>query len=328
MRLLLILISLLIVAGCQSSGKKPKHPASASKPSSSQTQASFPTASSTGRGNIDPCAPIHQHDEKHYTAGGLYAPHLSDTAPVGAIDISKLIEPTPKAEEKSRYGNRSPYTVLGKQYWVMPNANGYDQRGIASWYGQKFNGRKTSSGEIYSVCEFTAAHKTLPLPSIVRVTHLGNGRSVLVRVNDRGPFHQGRIIDLSYAAAVKLGLDKTGTASVRVQAVQPDGSVSDIEPRASESVNTTSSTPSVSATSNTALTVQFGSFAQRDNADRLMNRLRAANITGVELVSSQTQQSTLWRVLAVLADEQALETILEKSQQMGLPKPVILNQKL
>ncbi|HMB57244.1 MAG TPA: septal ring lytic transglycosylase RlpA family protein, partial [Arenimonas sp.] len=118
-----------------------------------------------------------------------------------------------------RYGNRSPYSVLGKSYRVLDSANGYVERGTASWYGNKFNGRATSSGEIYDICSFTAAHKTLPLPSFARVTNLDNGRSVIVRVNDRGPFHEGRIIDLSYAAAVRLGVDRTGTARVEVRAI-------------------------------------------------------------------------------------------------------------
>ena len=102
---------------------------------------------------------------------------------------------------------------------VLDSARGYLERGVASWYGTKFNGRATSSGELYDICAFTAAHKTLPLPSFVRVTNLDNGRSLIVRVNDRGPFHDGRVMDLSYAAAVRLGVDRTGTARVELEAV-------------------------------------------------------------------------------------------------------------
>ena len=107
--------------------------------------------------------------------------------------------------------------VLGKSYAVLPSADGYDETGIASFYGNKFHGRRTSSLEVYDMYAFSAAHKTLPLPSFARVTNLANGKSVIVRVNDRGPFHDGRIIDLSYAAAVKLGVDRTGTARVEVR---------------------------------------------------------------------------------------------------------------
>ena len=177
-----------------------------------------------GQPSPDPCAPTLQHRDSDYTPGGLYAPHISDGGPALAIDVSRLPEPVPRDEPRSRYGNRSPYTVLGKSYRVMDSARGYRERGVASWYGTKFNGRATSSGELYDICQFTAAHKTLPLPSYVRVTNLDNARSLIVRVNDRGPFHAGRVMDLSYAAAVRLGVDRTGTARVELEAVGPGDS--------------------------------------------------------------------------------------------------------
>ena len=158
------------------------------------------------------CVPPREHDESLYTAGGLYAPGVADSAPPVAIDVSNLPEPVPRREPKSRYGNRETYSVLGRTYRVMDSAEGYEERGIASWYGYKFHGRHTSSRERYDMCAFTAAHKTLPLPTYVRVTNLDNGRSVVVRVNDRGPFHAGRIIDLSYAAATRLDMKQAGTA--------------------------------------------------------------------------------------------------------------------
>ncbi|RMF17951.1 MAG: septal ring lytic transglycosylase RlpA family protein [Gammaproteobacteria bacterium] len=130
-------------------------------------------------------------------------------------------EPTPRFEPRSRSGNKSPYTVNGRTYHVLASAQGYVEEGVASWYGNKFHGHRTSNGEIYDMYKYTAAHKTLPLPSYVRVTNLANGRSVVVRVNDRGPFHGNRLIDLSYAAAQKLGYVGQGTARVRVEAIQP-----------------------------------------------------------------------------------------------------------
>ena len=158
----------------------------------------------------------------NYVAGGLYAPGVKDSAPEGGIpDVHLIPEPEVRAEPRSKYGNRSPYKVLGKSYYVRDSAEGYDEVGIASYYGSKFHGRRTSSLEVYDMYAFTAAHKTLPLPSYARVTNLGNGQSVVVRVNDRGPFHDGRIIDLSYAAAVKLGVDRAGTARVRVVGLSP-----------------------------------------------------------------------------------------------------------
>jgi rare lipoprotein A len=166
-----------------------------------------------------PYAPAQEDPGKRgdYTRGGLYAPHIQDSAPDGLADVDLIPEPEVSNEPRSRYGNRSPYIVLGKSYSVLPSAEGYDETGIASFYGNKFHGRRTSSLEVYDMYAFSAAHKTLPLPSFARVTNLANGKSVVVRVNDRGPFHDGRIIDLSYAAAVKLGVDRTGTARVEVR---------------------------------------------------------------------------------------------------------------
>lgn len=129
--------------------------------------------------------------------------------------------PTPEAP--ARYGNMEAYEQSGRTYRVMETSEGYDERGVASWYGEKFHGRRTSSGEPFDMHALSAAHRTLPLPSWVRVTNLANGRSILLRVNDRGPFADPdeRILDVSYAAAVELGMVGTGTAAVRVQAVEP-----------------------------------------------------------------------------------------------------------
>ncbi|WP_222565380.1 septal ring lytic transglycosylase RlpA family protein [Novilysobacter antarcticus] len=157
----------------------------------------------------------------HYTAGGLYAPHIKDSAPDIDIDVSLIPEPEVVAEPRSAYGNRPTYSVLGKSYQVLDDTKGFVERGTASYYGNKFHGRRTSNMEVYDMYAFTAAHKSLPLPSFARITNLDNGRSVVVRVNDRGPFHDGRVVDLSYAAAVKLGVHPAGTGRVEVRALQP-----------------------------------------------------------------------------------------------------------
>ncbi|MHC8441374.1 MAG: septal ring lytic transglycosylase RlpA family protein [Candidatus Eutrophobiaceae bacterium] len=159
-----------------------------------------------------------------------------DGAPEGKFDVSGLPDAVPMAEPKSRYGNPKSYEVMGQRYYVMDSADDYEERGIASWYGTKFHGRRTSSGDTYDMYAMTAAHKTLPLPTYVEVTHLGNGRNVIVKVNDRGPFHHRRIIDLSYAAAIKLGVDKTGTADVLVRALDPGKSRRPPQSKAAESV--------------------------------------------------------------------------------------------
>ncbi len=154
----------------------------------------------------------------NYVAGGLYLPGVSDTVPDEIPDVDAIPEPDVRDEPRSRIGNRD-YSVLGKRYQVMDDPEGYVETGLASYYGNKFHGRRTSSQEVYDMYAFTGAHKTLPLPSFARVTNLDNGKSIVVRVNDRGPFHAGRVIDLSYAAAVKLGYRDKGTARVEVRAL-------------------------------------------------------------------------------------------------------------
>jgi len=172
---------------------------------------------------VSPYAPAQEDPSTRgdYTVGGLYKPGVPDSTPDVIPDVDAIPEPEVVPVPRSPVGNRSTYTVLGKQYRVMDSQRGYVEKGTASYYGKKFHGRRTSNLEVYDMYAFTAAHKTLPLPSFARVTNLDNGQSVVVRVNDRGPFHEGRIIDLSYAAAIKLGITKRGTGHVEVRALQP-----------------------------------------------------------------------------------------------------------
>lgn len=146
-------------------------------------------------------------------------PVISDGAPaLPPPTLATLPDPVVRNDPRSRRGNH-PYVVFGRHYQVMDSAVGYHEVGRASWYGTKFHGRTTSSGETYDMYELTAAHRSLPIPTYVRVTNLQNGKTSIVRVNDRGPFHSDRIIDLSFAAAVKLGFDRAGTARVRVESL-------------------------------------------------------------------------------------------------------------
>ena len=204
----------VLLAACSGAPTKPT-PAPA-------VSASQPAAAnaSPNAGRRSPYAPAQEDPSKRgdYVAGGLYAPHIDDSAPDDLPDVDAIPEPVVTAEPRSRYGNRS-YSVLGKRYDVMAATDGYVEQGLASYYGRKFHGRRTSMLEVYDMYAFSAAHKTLPLPSYARVTNLANGKSVVVRVNDRGPFHAGRIIDLSYAAAVKLGVHRAGVAKVEVRAL-------------------------------------------------------------------------------------------------------------
>jgi rare lipoprotein A len=280
------------------------------------------------------------HRDSDYTRGGLYAPEVSDGRPSSAPDISNLPEPVPRAEPRSRYGNRSPYTVLGRSYRVLDSAQGYHERGVASWYGTKFNGRATSSGELYDICSFTAAHKTLPLPSYVRVTNLDNGRQLIVRVNDRGPFHEGRIMDLSYAAAIRLGVDRTGTARVEIEAVGPGDrpspkppytpiSSEELQPALSEDADISppaDADPPARLAMSGAQWVQVGSFGEKDNARRLADRLRDAGVDDVDMDHVEADGRDLWRVRIGPVDGQDLDALLARLRELGLSRPRVFSQ--
>ncbi len=218
MKWLLLPLLALALAACSSAPKKPPPP-------SAVTGKGVPSplsGSATPQGGCSKTyAPAQEDVSKRgdYRAGGLYAPGVADTTPDYIPDVDCIAEPRISDEPRSPVGNRSPYTVLGKKYHVMDRVEGYVEEGTASYYGSKFHGRRTSNQEVYDMYAFTAAHKALPLPSFARVTNLDNGKSVVVRVNDRGPFHAGRVIDLSYAAAVKLGITQRGTGRVEVRAL-------------------------------------------------------------------------------------------------------------
>ncbi|MEY3183132.1 MAG: hypothetical protein RLZ35_1117 [Pseudomonadota bacterium] len=147
----------------------------------------------------------------------------TDGPPLGKplVDVYKVPNAVPRHEPLSRIGNRPSYTVFQQHYRVLPSSHGFKERGPASWYGRKWHGRKTANGETYDMYAMTAAHKHLPLPTYLKVTNLENGRHIIVRVNDRGPFHGKRIVDLSYAAAAKLDLVSPGTAWVEIEAIHP-----------------------------------------------------------------------------------------------------------
>lgn len=146
----------------------------------------------------------------------------SDAYPEEPPDVSQVPDAVPRVEPRSRGGNKSSYEVWGKTYQVLDDASGYQRNGKASWYGKKFHGYATSNGEIYDMYKMSAAHRSLPLPTYARVTNRDNGKSVILRVNDRGPFHSEREIDLSYAAAARLGILDAGTGRVKVEAIDPN----------------------------------------------------------------------------------------------------------
>lgn len=209
-------VSLVLgLAACSSAPKKGPPASAAVK--GIKVDGKGPAHVATGCPSTSPYAPAQEDPSTRgdYTAGGLYKPGVKDTTPDYIPNVACIPEPLVSNEPHSPIGNRSPYEVLGKTYVVREDAGGYVERGTASYYGNKFHGRLTSNKEVYDMYAFTAAHKTLPLPSFALVTNVDNGQSVVVRVNDRGPFHDGRVIDLSYAAAVKLGITPRGPATSR-----------------------------------------------------------------------------------------------------------------
>lgn len=202
-----------------------------------------------------------------------------DSAPASPQDVSSVPEPTPKHEAYSKYGNPDSYHALGKQYKVWDTHLGYEEEGIASWYGTKFHGKRTSSGEPYDMYSMTAAHKNLPIPSYVRVTNLDNNKSTVVRVNDRGPFASGRIIDLSYAAASKLGILNMGTGRVKVEAIDATSP-------------TTRSLPTAPVIAQEPVYVQVAAFANPDNAQHLAEQIKTHTNKPIKIDSG----SSLYRV--------------------------------
>ncbi len=239
--------------------------------------------------------------------------HLRDdsTPDIAGVDFSKIPEPVPVAEPLSRYGNKSPYAVRGETYRVLPSAAGYDERGIASYYGSKFHGYKTSDFETYDMYKFSAASKVLPLPSFARVTNLQNGKSVIVRVNDRGPFVPNRIIDLSLAAAVRIGIWPRGTGLVEVQGIDP------AHPNA-EPAPLTAVTPRTGR--QPQLYVQVGAFADAGNAERLATRLRGLRLGTVRVVAASVNGRTLQRVqIGPLPDVDTVDRTTARLDALGLP---------
>jgi rare lipoprotein A len=204
-----------------------------------------------------------------------------ESTPAPPRDVNATPDAVPRIEPRSKRGNPKFYEVLGKRYFVLPNADGYVERGLASWYGPTFHGERTSMGESYDMYAMTAAHKTLPLPAYARVTNLRNGKSVVVRVNDRGPFVANRIIDLSYTAASKLDMLREGTALVEVRAISP-GQPATIT-RAEEAPPQT-------------LYVQAGAFSEEANARALVQRLQAGGVSGAFVQSPPDGGPRMFRV--------------------------------
>jgi rare lipoprotein A len=219
-------------------------------------------------------------------------------------NVDAIPDAIPKLEPKSVHGNPPFYDTLGRRYYVLSSADGYVERGVASWYGPTFHGVNTSSGERYDMYGMTAAHKTLPLPTYARVTNLRNGRSIIVRINDRGPFVGNRLIDLSYTAAAKLDMLRDGTAFVEVRALVPGGSP-DLLTRSSETPPPT-------------LYVQVGAFADPGNAQRTMDRLHAAGMNNAFIAPPTNDKQPLYKVrVGPISDVSAFDQLSAQLSSIG-----------
>jgi rare lipoprotein A len=288
-------------------------------------------------------------------------PTFQDGGPPPGTQLSaaQLKDPVPHDEPPSRYGNPVSYSVFGKRYTTMKSATGFQQRGLASWYGTKFHGRRTSSGEPYDMYAMTAAHKSLPLPTYVLVHNLDNNRTAIVRVNDRGPFHSGRIIDLSYAAAIKLGVAKTGVARVEIRSLSAtDGPGATMPGRLARTtridvpltptparprqttnrIELAQSGPGSAAAvghpsrpgpqrpraAGQGLFLQVGAFSSRHNAENLRSRMLAANLPAPNITTSQGSR-TIYRLrIGPLANRRQADALLPGLAQVGIHSPRLL----
>jgi rare lipoprotein A len=245
-------------------------------------------------------------------------------------NLASIPDAQPRLEPLNRFANR-PYEVFGKRYVPLVAVQPFSQRGMASWYGKRFHGQKTSSGERYDMYAMTAAHPTLPIPSYARVTRVATGRSVVVRVNDRGPFHAGRIIDLSYAAAFRLGLIGVGSGEVQVEAIIPGKSEtaqSDAAPVQSMAavapVTVTAlkeqALPVAEAPPAPGIFLQVGAFASRDNAANLR-----AKLSSLEEPSELVLSGELWRLqLGPYRTQEEARSAAERLERTFDLKPLVV----
>lgn len=203
-------------------------------------------------------------------------------------ELAKTPDAVPRVEPRSELGNMKTYEVFGKRYFVLDGSDGFTETGIASWYGPDFHGKKTSSGEIYNMYAMTAAHKTLPLPTYLEVENLENGRKIIVRVNDRGPFHDNRVVDLSYTGAIKLDMIGKGTALVDIRAINPRSYRSGGAPVETRSQTREKRPPP-------EFYIQVGAFSDYNNATRLKNRLLALEAP-VRIEETRLNEAAAFRV--------------------------------
>ena len=248
-------------------------------------------------------------------------PSYDDGAPRSGSNVPPDIpaDAIPRDEPRSRYGNGPYYQVYGITYEVMASNYGYQERGVASWYGRKFHGKATSNQETYNMYAMTAAHKTLPLPSYVRVRNLRNNKSVVVRVNDRGPFVDNRLIDLSYSAALKLDMVRDGTSLVEVTAISFD------QPPAR--AKAPAPAPATVRDETSGIFVQVGAFGDRQNARRRYSRLRDHGISHAFVHEDRSRSPALYRVrIGPIASVTEYDSLVEKLQTIGISETHLVTE--
>jgi len=238
--------------------------------------------------------------------------------------------------KRSSRGNPAFYEVFGQRYYVMDSSYGFKERGVASWYGKKFHGRQTSSGVIYDMHAMTAAHKTLPLPTKVRVRNLKNGRSIIVTVNDRGPFVDNRIIDLSYAAATQLDMIRAGTALVEIRVVTDsvpvvngDVSASDTAIEDSQTTETAIQNRQDAQAIAISLYLQVGAFGEQDNAQQLLDRLQSSGFENAAIHPDTAGAPPIFRVrLGPIADVAEYDKLIEKMATLEIVETHLVSESV
>jgi rare lipoprotein A len=236
------------------------------------------------------------------------------------VDISAIPDAVPKAEPRSKYGNPVSYIVNGKRYYVMGDNGDFVEKGIASWYGKKFHGRTTSSGETYDMYAMTAAHKSLPLPTYIEVTNLKNGHKVIVRVNDRGPFHENRIVDLSYTAAAKLDILREGTGLVEIRTIDPDTYG---KPQANDDVRMLTASRK-SSINNSGFYIQVGAYSELSNAIKMRERLAILAKSLLNINEASINGQSVYRVrFGPITDILQADQIVENLHFYGISEHYI-----
>jgi len=256
---------------------------------------------------------------------------MADDSPVlEPIDFSKVQPVQPEPVERTLAGNYSPYTVNGETYHVMATEEGYEATGFASWYGRKFHGHQTSNGEIYDMFSYSAAHKSLPIPGFLEVTNLDNGKSLIVRVNDRGPFHEERIVDLSYAAAAYLDYADKGTARVRLRSLMPESPVLFTDAGENQEIQAEVLQERALIEQGAGLEyLQVGAFGSLDSARELLARINSFTSLPVFIRSDEDQKtgSLLHRVrMGPVNETMDLQGLIRLLVDAGLGAPFRVTQ--